>query len=137
MPKEPKGRDRRLETQEESKLLEALKKTIVGDMAGFALETAMHRSEIVHMYWKDVSLTRRTVHIQETQTAPPERYHSALRLVTSPNNGELYISLALCGRSLLNRYWPHSGEHANEVASLTFIFMTYAMKLHPDSLRRD
>ncbi|MCU7873382.1 MAG: site-specific integrase [Candidatus Thiodiazotropha sp. (ex Lucinoma borealis)] len=71
MPKEPKGRDRRLETQEESKLLEALKKTIVGDMVRFALETAMRRSEIVHMQWKDVPLTRRTVHIPETKTETP------------------------------------------------------------------
>ena len=69
---QPNGRDRRLETGEEEKLLKALKDTpTVRTIVELALETAMRRGEIAAMKWEHVNLKARTLLIPDTKTGTP------------------------------------------------------------------
>lgn len=64
-PKLPNGRDRRLKSGEEEKLLKAARAYggELMDIISFALETAMRREEIANMRWEHVNLKRRvTLH---------------------------------------------------------------------------
>ena len=72
LPSQPNGRDRRLETGEEEKLLKALKDTpTVRTIVELALETAMRRGEIAAMKWEHVNLKARTLLIPDTKTGTP------------------------------------------------------------------
>jgi len=65
-PKLPKGRTRRLEGDEEKRLLEAAGINL-RPIIQFALETAMRRSEIASLTWDNIDLKRRFAHIPETK----------------------------------------------------------------------
>ena len=67
MPIEPKGRDRRLELGEETRLLAALRYTIVIEIVCFALETAMRRSEIIAMDWSNINWDKRVLLIPDSK----------------------------------------------------------------------
>ena len=72
LPSQPNGRDRRLETGEEEKLLKALKDTPTArTIVELALETAMRRGEIAAMKWEHVNLKARTLLIPDTKTGTP------------------------------------------------------------------
>ena len=72
LPSQPNGRDRRLETGEEEKLLKALKDTpTVRTIVELALETAMRRGEIAAVRWEHVNLKARTLLIPDTKTGTP------------------------------------------------------------------
>ena len=65
-PKLPGGRTRRLEGEEETKLLEACSKSF-GRVVRFALETAMRRDEIARLTWDNVDLARKSAHLPKTK----------------------------------------------------------------------
>nr|WP_320013086.1 site-specific integrase [uncultured Desulfobulbus sp.] len=67
-PKPSKGRDRRLETGEEEKLLKAAKPLFQAVIL-FALATAMRREEIASLQWKNVNLASRYVYLPETKNS--------------------------------------------------------------------
>lgn len=68
-PKLPKGRDRRLRGDEESRLLQECAKMNpeLADMVRFAIETAMRQGEILDMTWDNVHLDRHTVFLPHTK----------------------------------------------------------------------
>lgn len=73
-PKLPKGRERRLEDDEEERLL-AVTNPEMQFIIKLALETAMRREEISTLLWSNVDLSRRTATLfvtknGETRTAP-------------------------------------------------------------------
>jgi integrase len=72
MPKQPPGRDRRLQEGEEQLLLAAstiaLKPIIL-----FDLETAMRRGEIANMEWSHIDFKARSLLIPTTKTGTPRR----------------------------------------------------------------
>lgn len=65
-PKVPKGRERRLEEGEESRLL-AVADPEMQNIIRFALETAMRREELSNLRWSNVDLDRRTATLYETK----------------------------------------------------------------------
>ena len=65
-PKQPAGRDRRLEPGEEQKLLKAAPQNL-RPMIVIALETSMRLGELVKLRWACVNLARRTVHLAVTK----------------------------------------------------------------------
>ena len=65
-PKPSKGRDRRLENDEEELILKAAKPPF-DSIIRFALETAMRREEIASLKWKNVNLQGRYVYLPETK----------------------------------------------------------------------
>ncbi|NOQ93728.1 MAG: tyrosine-type recombinase/integrase [Methylophaga sp.] len=72
MPSLPRGRDRRITRQEETKLFHALRFTSsVRDIVSLAIETGMRRSELISMRWGDINLKTRTLHIPKTKTDIP------------------------------------------------------------------
>ena len=69
-PKAPKGRSRRLEGDEEAKLLAAANKSRnpwMGPLIVLAVETGMRRGELLGLRWKDVDLERRIAHLSVTK----------------------------------------------------------------------
>jgi len=67
-PKPAKGRDRRLETGEEEKLINAASPTFQAIIL-FALATAMRREEIASLQWKNVNINNRYVYLPETKNS--------------------------------------------------------------------
>ncbi|MDL2279111.1 tyrosine-type recombinase/integrase [Desulfovibrio sp. OttesenSCG-928-G11] len=67
-PKVNKGRTRRLEGDEEERLLEACNDQL-RQIAKFAMATAMRRGEITAMDWRFVSLKKRSVYLPETKNS--------------------------------------------------------------------
>lgn len=69
-PKEPKGRERRLEEDEEHLLLGVLSGSEnhwIKPLMEFAIETGMRRGELLKLRWEDVNLGRKTALIKETK----------------------------------------------------------------------
>lgn len=72
LPRNPRGRERRLETDEEARLLAALNATPqVQALVTLAIETGMRRGELVQMDWQHIDWVRRTLFIPETKTDVP------------------------------------------------------------------
>jgi integrase len=69
MPSPAKGRDRRLEGDEEAELMKALKDRPLWFQAliRLALATAMRRGEILGMKWCDISMRQRTANLADTK----------------------------------------------------------------------
>jgi integrase len=66
-PKLPKGRDRRLQSDEEKLLVKTLSPKTMLPMFKLALETAMRLSELLALEWKHIDLARRVAHLPETK----------------------------------------------------------------------
>ena len=65
-PKISNGRTRRLEGDEEERLLAACSDSL-RPVVQFAIETAMRRGEIASLLWRNVNLERKTVYLPETK----------------------------------------------------------------------
>ena len=66
-PKLPKGRDRRLNSGEMERIVEASGSPLLPEIVRFALETAMRRGEIAGMTWSMVDMKNRTLTLPETK----------------------------------------------------------------------
>jgi integrase len=69
-PSAPRGRDRRLKDGEEQRLLAAAdagRNPFMRPLIILAIETAMRRSELLGMRWRDVDLDKRLVHLPLTK----------------------------------------------------------------------
>jgi integrase len=65
-PKQPSGRDRRLQTGEEKELLDKASPQL-RPLITLALETAMRQGELLSICWKDVNLNNRTIFLQDSK----------------------------------------------------------------------
>ena len=73
-PTEPKGRDRRLEDDEEQRLLDACMRSTnhrLFPLVCFAIETGMRRGEMLSLEWKDVHLNQGWVHLSAPKNGSP------------------------------------------------------------------
>jgi integrase len=92
-PKAPKGRERRLEGDEEERLL-AASSPEMRNIIRLALETAMRREELASLSWKNINLERRTATLYktkngETRTAPlSPRALAILRTIKEEQDGQ-------------------------------------------------
>lgn len=68
-PKLPKGRDRRLVDDEETRLLDACRAVNLelASIVQIAIETAMRQEEIMNMTWKMMHFSRHFVHLDKTK----------------------------------------------------------------------
>lgn len=70
-PVEPKGRDRRLEGDEEARLLKACSQSVAGQeltaLVQVALETGARLGELLKLQWMDVNLGKQTARLLETK----------------------------------------------------------------------
>lgn len=69
MPPKGKGRDRRLQTNEENELLKAAKEYggFIEDIIILALETGARRGEIANLHWENINFTKRTAILRDTK----------------------------------------------------------------------
>lgn len=67
LPKVKNSRDRRLSPEEIEAIVRATGSPVLESLLSFALETAMRRSEITAMRWRDVDLSKRTVVLPDTK----------------------------------------------------------------------
>jgi integrase len=83
-PKSSTPRDRRVDKEEEAALMEALgtcRNTLVKPLAEFAIETAMRKSEILSLTWKNVSLSRRVAQLVTSKNGDARTVPLSLRAV--------------------------------------------------------
>jgi integrase len=83
-PKGSKPRDRRVAKDEEALLMEALqscRNTLVLPLTEFAIETAMRKSEMLLLTWKDVSLSRRVAQLVTSKNGEARTVPLSLRAV--------------------------------------------------------
>jgi integrase len=83
-PKSSTPRDRRVGLGEEHVLMTALKgcrNTWVLPLTEFAIETAMRKSEMLILTWKDVNLSRRVVQLVTSKNGDPRTVPLSLRAV--------------------------------------------------------
>lgn len=92
IPAQPRGRERRLNSKEEKKLLEDAS-AYGGEIANiirFAIETGMRRGEISELRWKDVDLRKRTASLWDTKNGEnritPLSTEAITILRTTPHN---------------------------------------------------
>lgn len=73
MPAGSNKRERRLQPDEETALLEQLRKTgaYMAPLASLAIETAMRQGELLALTWADVDLQRRVAHLKDTKNSEP------------------------------------------------------------------
>lgn len=83
-PKVPKGRNRRLLDGEEEALLAYCEKTDNTELQTviiLAIETAMRRGEIAALTWKDINLSARMAHLDETKNGESRAIPLSSRVV--------------------------------------------------------
>lgn len=69
-PKLPKGRDRRLEGDEENRLLTAARQSDcqwLAPVINFAIETVMRQGEILSLRWRNIDLDDKVAHLADTK----------------------------------------------------------------------
>jgi len=74
LPADNRPRDRRLQTSEEPRLLEACKEARnpwLLPIVQLALETAMRQGELIRLRWEHIDLNRRTAHLPDTKNGEP------------------------------------------------------------------
>ena len=75
-PKEPKGRERRLEEDEEHLLLGVLSASEnhwIKPLMEFAIETGMRRGELLALRWKDIDLAEKMAGLRMTKNGSPRQ----------------------------------------------------------------
>jgi integrase len=83
-PKSSTPRDRRVAKEEEKALMDALaecRNSWVRPLAEFAIETAMRKSEILSLTWKNVSLSRRVAQLVTSKNGEARTVPLSLRAV--------------------------------------------------------
>lgn len=70
-PVKPRGRDRRVSTQEITKILEATGSAELRTIVTLAVETGMRRSELATLAWDEIDLKKQTAHLPKTKTDVP------------------------------------------------------------------
>ena len=82
LPTLPNGRDRRLQGDEEARLLAAAARfTPLAQVIVIAIETAMRRSEIIGLTWNNVNIATRVAHLPETKNGFPRDVPLSTRTV--------------------------------------------------------
>ena len=73
MPGGSNKRERRLHPDEETALLEQLRKAgaYMAPLASLAIETAMRQGELLALTWEDVDLQKRVAHLKDTKNSEP------------------------------------------------------------------
>jgi Site-specific recombinase XerD len=111
-PAEPKGRDRRLESEEEQPLLNAANHSQniwLAPLVELAIETAMRRGELLNIEWSDVNLDKKTIHLENTKNGSPRTVPLSTRaleiLNTMPRDisGRVFPVSAVALRGLWRR----------------------------------
>lgn len=107
MPSDNKPRERRLEPGEEERLLDACRKArnpFLLPVVLIAIETAMRRSEILSLRWKNVSLHRQIAHLRDTKNGSSRTVPLSAAAVTVlrdlPRNRSAGLFLGLTGEAV-------------------------------------
>jgi len=107
-PSLPPGRVRRLEEDEEKKLIEAAEKSKSRDIPAIiiiALETAARCGEIAGMRWEHINLAKKTWHIPITKTKVPR---------TAPLSPKAIETLKNLPRRIDGRVWSLSSHSISQ-----------------------
>ena len=87
LPEPPAGRERRLEGDEEQRLLAECKRyTELTPIVILAIETAMRRGEIIGLLWENVNLVKRVARLPETKNGTPREVPLSERAVDTLRN---------------------------------------------------
>jgi len=83
MPAGSNKRERRLAPDEETALLEQLRKNgpYMAPLASLAIESAMRQGELLALAWADVDLQRRVAHLKDTKNSEPRDVPLSTRAV--------------------------------------------------------
>jgi integrase len=70
-PVKPRGRERRVTTEEIDKILESSESSELRTIVTLAVETGMRRSEMAALTWDEIDLKKQTAHLPKTKTDTP------------------------------------------------------------------
>lgn len=73
MPKQPRGRDRRVSDEELKAIIDATESQELPAVVTLALETAMRRSELLGLDWKDIDINKRVATLHDTKNGEKRR----------------------------------------------------------------
>lgn len=130
LPSPNNARNRRLEADEEARLIAALGKSRnpwIKPLVQFALETAMRRGELLSLTWENVDLRRRIARLPETKNGEAR---------TVPLSSRAVAVLESLPRSLDGRVFPVSAQSLKEVW-LTALRRAGLTDLHFHDLRHE
>ncbi len=115
-PIPPKGRDRRLEGDEEEKLLTAADtcyQSYTRPIIILAIETGMRRGEIVSLKWSDIDLECRIIHLSQTKNGESRDVPLSLRATeTLTNLPRIGNSVFNCTEHALWQSWRRLRQRA-------------------------
>lgn len=126
-PTPPRGRTRRLNGDEEARLLAACDKgrtPLLKPLIILAIETGMRRGELLSMRWKDVDLDRRVVHLPLTKNGDSRDVPLSMRATTTLHallerrEGDQPLVLPISGNAV-RLAWEHLRVRAG-VADMHF-----------------
>lgn len=95
-PAKPRGRDRRVTTEEITRILAASESEELRTVVTLAVETGMRRGELASLAWENIDLKKQTAHLPQTKTDVPRTIPlsktavAALKKFGIRNNGRVF-----------------------------------------------
>ncbi len=116
-PRQPRGRERRLESGEERRLLDAaatIKTANLQAIIRFAIETAMRQGEILALDWRHIDLVNRTVLLPKTKngrarTVPLSRRATDILTGLPARSGKVFATTQDALKQAWNRLVAKAG----------------------------
>lgn len=122
-PLKPRGRDRRVNREEITKILANTESTELHTIIALAVETGMRRNELASLRWDDIDLKKQTAHLPKTKTDVPRTVPlskaaiSALEALGVKGDGRVF---SLKGESMSQAFERACERHRANIAGLRF-----------------
>lgn len=122
-PAKPRGRDRRITTDEIKQILEATESTELRTIVTLALETGMRRNEIASLQWEHIDLKKQTAHLPKTKTDVPRTIplsKAAIAALKNFGKGHEGRVFALQGESMSQAFERACEPHRANIQGVRF-----------------
>lgn len=122
-PTKPRGRDRRVEEEEITKILAATESTELRTIITIAVEAGMRRNELASLMWDDIDLKKQTAHLPKTKTDVPRTIPlskaavAALKKLGPKSEGRVF---SLQAESMSQAFERACAAHRANIAGLRF-----------------
>lgn len=122
-PPKPRGRDRRVTTEEITKILDSTESTELRTIVTLAVETGIRRGELASLQWENIDLEKKTAHLPRTKTDIPRTIPlsktaiAALKIFGSQKEGKVF---SLRGESMSQAFERACKQHRANIPGVRF-----------------